>query len=164
MTPCQRGGSGCLLVDRPRARAASSWTTPQGLFDLARLKREQARNYAAACSSEEELATILRPLDALGWVVLEDRRWPRSKRANVDFILVGPGGVVVVDAKSWGELEIRDGSLYRGDACEDEQTAKLSALIDSLADGIAHTGLTCTSISAAMVFTGRALNVAAAVR
>jgi hypothetical protein len=131
----------------------------QGLFDLARLKREQARNFAAACSSEEELATILRPLDTLGWVVLEDRRWPRSKRANVDFILVGPGGVVVVDAKSWGELEIRDGSLHRGDACEDEQTAKLTALIDSLADGIAHTGLTCTSISAAMVFTGRALNV-----
>jgi UvrD-like helicase family protein/nuclease-like protein len=131
----------------------------EGLFELARLKREQARNFAAACSSEEQLATILRPLDALGWTVLEDRCWPRSRRANVDFILVGPGGVVVVDAKRWAELEIRDGSLYRGDSCEDEEVAKLSALIDSLSDGIAHTGLTCTSISAAMVFTDRRLNL-----
>ena len=78
--------------------------------------------------------------------------WPRSKRAKFDFILVGVhGGVVVVDAKSWAELEIRDGSLYRGEPARTSRPPSSAALIDSLSDGIAHTGLTCTSISAAMV-------------
>ena len=83
-----------------------------GLFELSQLKLQQARNFEAAWTSEEELAAILRPLDTLGWTVFEDRLWPNSKHANVDFILVGPGGVVIVDAKSWAELEIRDGSLF----------------------------------------------------
>src|SRR3954451_21471051 len=40
-------------------------------------------------------------LESLGWRVLADRRWAGSNRANVDVQLVGPGGVVVVDAKTW---------------------------------------------------------------
>ena len=84
--------------------------------------------------------------------------WPNSKHANVDFILVGPGGVVIVDAKAWAELEIRDGSLFRGDSCEDDEVEKLSALMDSIAEGVKHTGLTSAAISAAMVFTDRKLN------
>ena len=145
------GGSALRQSRRLKEQAA-------GLFELSQLKLQQARNFEAAWSSEEELAAILRPLDTLGWTVFEDRLWPNSKHANVDFILVGPGGVVIVDAKAWGELEIRDGSLYRGDACEDDQVEKLSALMDSLAEGVKHTGLTSAAISAAMVFTERTLN------
>ncbi|MFL6133170.1 MAG: NERD domain-containing protein [Nocardioidaceae bacterium] len=40
-------------------------------------------------------------LESLGWRVLTGRRWAGSKRANVDILLVGPGGVVVVDVKTW---------------------------------------------------------------
>jgi hypothetical protein len=129
-----------------------------GLFELSQLKLQQARNFEVAWSSEEELGAILRPLDTLGWTVFEDRLWPNSKHANVDFILVGPGGVVIVDAKAWAELEIRDGSLFRGDSCEDDEIEKLSALMDSIAEGVKHTGLTSAAISAAMVFTDHKLN------
>ena len=131
----------------------------QGLFDLARLKREQARNFAAACSSEEELGDDPASSRHPG---LGGARGPSLAAVQAGERRLHPGRSRRRRRRGrqgWGELEIRDGSIYRGDACEDEQTAKLSALIDSLADGIAHTGLTCTSISAAMVFTGRALNV-----
>jgi hypothetical protein len=39
-------------------------------------------------------------LESLGWRVLADRRWAGSKRANVDVLLVGAGGVVV-DVNAW---------------------------------------------------------------
>src|SRR3954454_21968195 len=102
------------------------------LFSLVQHKRQLARNFAAACASEQVLAEVLRPLDTLGWRVLEDRRWPGSKRANVDFVLIGPGGVVVLDAKHWAELEIRNGSVFRGDECEDAEVDKLARLVDSI--------------------------------
>ncbi|MFF7352804.1 nuclease-related domain-containing protein [Streptomyces filipinensis] len=32
---------------------------------------------------------------------LGDRRWPGTRAANVDMLLVGPGGVFVLDVKNW---------------------------------------------------------------
>ncbi len=131
------------------------------LFDLVQQKRQLAHNFAAACHSEQELAEIVRPLSVLGWTVLEDRRWPGSKRANVDFLLVGPGGVVVLDAKHWAELEIRNGVVFRGDAREDDEVAKLARLVGSIVESIADTGLAAAAVSAAMVFTSHAVRATA---
>lgn len=125
------------------------------LFELSKRVKAEARDYVAASASERQLSGRLRALSRLGWTVLEDRRWPGSKRANVDFILVGPGGVVVLDAKYWAEMSVRDDALFRGQAREDEEVAKLVALLDRLTEGLAETGLTSSSVHAAMVFTGR---------
>ena len=127
------------------------------LFELSERVRVKARRYAVASASERALAGRLRSLSHLGWVVLEDRRWPGSKRANVDFLLVGPGGVVVLDAKSWADLEVRDGVVYRDQSPEEEEVAKLVALVDSLASGLSEVGVTTASVHAAMVFDGRHL-------
>jgi len=127
------------------------------LFELRELKLKQARDFAIACVSERELAGILRPLAQHGWVVLEDRLWPGSKHANVDFVLIGPGGVVVLDAKSWAEVEIRDGSIFRGDSDEREEVEKLISLTDRISEGVTATGLTPSAVTAAMVFTGRSV-------
>ena len=44
-----------------------------------------------------------------GWVALHDLAWPGRQRANLDHVVVGPGGVFVVDAKNWsGRVEVRD--------------------------------------------------------
>jgi hypothetical protein len=44
-----------------------------------------------------------------GWVVLHDLAWPGRQRANLDHVVVGPGGVFVVDAKNWsGRVEVRE--------------------------------------------------------
>lgn len=127
------------------------------LFELSESKRREARNYQAAVASEEGLAGLLRPLSEMGWTLLEDRRWPGSKRANVDFLLIGPGGIVVVDAKSWAEVEIRDGQLFRGDSPEHDEIAKLDSLAERVADAISHTGFTITAITTAIVFTNHAI-------
>src|SRR4051794_33726113 len=91
-------------------------------FEYQRLAAEaaaKAKRYALAERTEASVAGKLRALDQLGWHVLEDRRWAGSKRANVDLILVGPGGVIVVDVKAWRALEIRNGSVFCEDECRD---------------------------------------------
>lgn len=57
-----------------------------------------------------------RKLDRLpGWSALHDRAVPGS-RANLDHVLIGPGGVLYVDTKNWTSrtVEIRRGTLWYG--------------------------------------------------
>ncbi len=124
----------------------------EGLFELAVLVEQKARNFAVASASERRLGALLQSMTELGWTVLEDRLWPGSKNANVDFLLVGPGGVIVVDAKAWAEVEVRDGALYRGQSREDEEIDKLHRLVDAIADGLAETRLARAAITAVMAF------------
>lgn len=50
-----------------------------------------------------------------GWFLLHDVHWPGRPNANLDHVLVGPGGVVVVDAKNWtGEVSVASGVLWQG--------------------------------------------------
>jgi hypothetical protein len=70
--------------------------------------------WARGAAGEEELA---RALDRVpGIHVLHDRRVPET-RGNIDHIVVGPGGVFVVDAKRYqGLIRVRDvGGLLRAD-------------------------------------------------
>jgi hypothetical protein len=46
---------------------------------------------------------------ALGpeWIVFHDHRWPGRRLANIDHIVVGPGGIFVVDSKNWsGDVSV----------------------------------------------------------
>lgn len=46
------------------------------------------------------------------WTVFNDLRWPGRVRANIDHVVIGPGGVFVVDAKNWtGTLSVTGGVL-----------------------------------------------------
>ena len=67
---------------------------------LATAAKEMERRFSAAASSERRLAHTLEVLESRGYSVLADRRWPKSRRAQVDFIVAGPGGVFIVDAKA----------------------------------------------------------------
>ena len=41
--------------------------------------------------------------------MLHDRRWPGSKRANVDHLVIWYGGVAVLDTKHWSQtVQVRD--------------------------------------------------------
>ena len=60
---------------------------------------EQA--WSAGADGEEQVAQALAGLEPLGWVVMHDVAWPGRPRANLDHVLVGPGGVLVVDTKNW---------------------------------------------------------------
>jgi hypothetical protein len=66
-------------------------------------------------AGERRTARLLGPLERQGWVVLHDLAVPGS-RANIDHLVIGPGGVFVIDSKQYrGRLHL-DGSgrLWHG--------------------------------------------------
>jgi nuclease-like protein len=58
---------------------------------------------------------MLSPLERQGWVVLHDLALPGS-RANLDHLVIGPGGVFVIDSKQYrGRLQLDAvGKLWHG--------------------------------------------------
>ena len=122
---------------------------------LAQEKRDQAERYALASRTERSVEGRLRALESLGWTILADRRWAGSRRANVDLLLVGPGGVVVVDVKAWRALEIRGDNVFCEDDCRDDEVAKLLGLVDRVQEAVHETGLTGQAIWPVLVFAGR---------
>ena len=124
---------------------------------LARDSRERARRFELAQRTESSVGGKLTALEALGWRVLADRRWAGSKRANVDFLLVGPGGVVVVDVKAWRALEVRNGSVFCEDECRDDEVGKVLTLTDRVQDSVSLLGLTRQALWPVLVFAGRRL-------
>jgi hypothetical protein len=66
-------------------------------------------------AGERRTARLLRPLEDRGWVVLHDLAIPGSA-ANIDHLVIGPGGVAVVDSKQYrGRLRLDpNGLLWHG--------------------------------------------------
>ena len=88
---------------------------------VARLKRQldqaerQTKSWDADAVGERIVADRLSQLIPHGWYVLHDVHWPGRPKANLDHVLVGPGGIVVVDAKYWtGEVRVSSGVLWQG--------------------------------------------------
>lgn len=111
---------------------------------VAKLRRqlEQAERaekaWAAGAEGEARVAQALDELGAHGWKVLHDVRWPGRPKANLDHILVGPGGVIVVDAKNWtGDVQIRGDTLRQNGFSRErevggvlQQCAAVAALLE----------------------------------
>jgi hypothetical protein len=88
---------------------------------VARLKRQldqaerATKAWDAGAAGERVVADKLSELVPRGWYVLHDVHWPGRPKANLDHVLVGPGGVVVVDDKNWtGEVRVASGVLWQG--------------------------------------------------
>jgi hypothetical protein len=61
---------------------------------------------------EENTARALAALPELDWRVFHDVHWPGRRYANIDHVVVGPGGVFVIDSKAWtGDIEVAEGML-----------------------------------------------------
>jgi hypothetical protein len=95
-----------------------------------RLAEERARfgRFQLASETERRVASLLEPMSVWGWTLLPDRRWPRTRAANVDLIHVGPGGVLVIDVKAWKEPRVEAGHLHNGQALEDDKVDSLLAV------------------------------------
>lgn len=88
---------------------------------VARLKRQldqaerSTKAWDAGAAGERVVADKLSELVPRGWYVLHDVHWPGRPKANLDHVLVGPGGVVVIDSKNWtGEVRVASGVLWQG--------------------------------------------------
>jgi Nuclease-related domain len=66
-------------------------------------------------AGERRTARLLDPLERHGWAILHDLAVPGS-RANIDHLVIGPGGVFVIDSKQYrGRLQLDpSGRLWHG--------------------------------------------------
>lgn len=100
----------------------------------ARRSRERAERLARRAEMFEKGAEgesrTAAALSALGpeWVVFHDVRWPGRRMANIDHIVVGPGGVFVIDSKNWAGDVRTVGPVLRQNGRSRERT------VDSAAD------------------------------
>lgn len=106
------GASAGLQAARKRQQAAVLRSRAAELTARADRLELDADRWSRGEQGERVVGEQLERLRALGWEVLHDVRWPERRRANIDHVAVGPGGVLVVDAKNWsGRLAVRSGRL-----------------------------------------------------
>jgi hypothetical protein len=143
--------------DRP---AGEGWQGPlRGTDPTAELAGELARRYEIRVGAEPSVAARLAALEVFGWTVLVDRCWRGSRRAPVDAILIGAGGVVVLDVLGWRDVEVRGGGIYRGQERRDDDAARVRSLTDRVQDAVAELGLTRRALWSVLLVAGRRLDV-----
>lgn len=76
--------------------------------EAARRQREKAERLARSAElwekgaqGESATASILATLAPEDYTVFHDLRWPGRRYANVDHVVIGPGGIFVIDSKNW---------------------------------------------------------------
>jgi len=101
-------GAGSGLVLSVLAAVAAGW-------GLRFRPSPAARAWRRGAVGERRTARLLGPLERHGWAVLHDLAVPGS-RANIDHLLIGPGGVLVIDSKQYrGRLQLDpSGRLWHG--------------------------------------------------
>ena len=117
--------------------------------------RELAARYVDAVGARATLAVRLAALELFGWRVLTDRRWVSSGRAGIDAVLVGPGGVVVLDAHEWAAVTQREGTVFDGDDCKEADASAVRGITDKVHDALTEFGITRQSLWSVLVLAGR---------
>ena len=114
-----RGGAGADPGGGAREQAArAAAQVKEAERKLAEAQRRQAA-WEAGAEGERRTAAVLAELAIEGWQLLHDVHWPGRPFANIDHIVIGPGGVLVIDSKNWsGRVDVRDGSCGRTDTGE----------------------------------------------
>src|SRR5690625_182074 len=116
----------------------------------------EAQRQLALAIAHEEAARTLAPLSAAGYHLLADRRWPGSRRAQVDMVVVGPSGVFIVDTKSWAEVSVINDRIYRGQEDATDEILTLADLAYNAEGEFAEVGLAPGEVHPGVVFAGRA--------
>ncbi len=117
--------------------------------------RAAAGRFGIAEITEKQTARTLAPLTPLGYFLLADRCWPGTRRAQVDLIVIGPGGVFIVDTKAWAEVSIDRGRVHRGDADVTDEVLGLADLADVTQADLAEIGLAPGEVRPLIALAGR---------
>src|SRR5665647_1711203 len=102
--------------------------------------RATAARYSLADVTEKRTAQVLAPLTAVGHFLLADRAWPGSRRAQVDVVVAGPGGVFIVDTKAWKDVTIHDDRIHRGQEDVTDDILNLADLAYTAEGDLAEVG------------------------
>jgi hypothetical protein len=108
-------GAGAGLM---AAQLAPSLAGPAGLLTVTALGwalrfrvSPETSAWRRGAAGERRTARLLTRLEWRGWVVLHDLAIPGSP-ANIDHLMIGPGGVAVVDSKQYrGRLQVSPNRL-----------------------------------------------------
>jgi hypothetical protein len=108
------GVLGSLLGPRLGLVAAGLAASTAGWALRFRPSRD-ALAWRQGAAGERRTARLLDPLERHGWAILHDLAVP-SSQANVDHLVIGPGGVFVIDSKQYsGRLQLdASGRLWHG--------------------------------------------------
>ncbi|MEW2432968.1 UvrD-helicase domain-containing protein [Streptomyces caniferus] len=121
-----------------------------------RAARQRAERWEAASEGERRVAAQLLMLAGRGWRLLVDRRWPGTRAANVDMLLIGPGGVFVIDVKNWRAApEPSGGRLRAGGFSRDEHRRKLLAVTKAAESAVASLGMSPVAVRPVLAFAGQ---------
>lgn len=101
----------------------------------------EARHWAKGSVGEKRLPELFAPLVERGYLHMSDRALPDSD-ANIDALLIGPAGVIVVDIKNWdGKLEVSGRDFHqngrrRNSEVENmrRQAVAIAGILDRLGD------------------------------
>ncbi len=103
----EAGGSAQRRYEREREKLDASLPASRFWRSVTKLGSDYERRlrYAEAwgkgAEGERRTAEALRPLEAEGWILLNDLPLPERKRANIDHVLIGPPGVFVIETKNY---------------------------------------------------------------
>jgi hypothetical protein len=100
----------------PNLAAPAGVTVAAGLGWLLRFRSSpDTVAWRRGAAGERRTARLLATLERRGWAVLHDLAIPNSP-ANIDHLVIGPGGVLAIDSKQYrGQLQVdRDGMVWYG--------------------------------------------------
>ena len=120
----------------------------------AEVAARKANSYAIAAVTEKQTAALLSCLESQGFYLLEDRRWPGSRHAQVDLIVIGPSGVFIVDTKAWSHVQIADRRLYRDQADVTDEVSTLVDLAEHTIAVLAEVGLPAGEVRIVLAMAG----------
>ncbi|MCX4807806.1 AAA family ATPase [Streptomyces sp. NBC_01214] len=104
--------------------------------------RRQALRWGAVGEGEQRVLAQLLVLTARGWRLLVDRQWSGARTADADVLLVGPGGVFVLQVTAGGEPG-------------DGRAAGLLTATKAAESAVASLGMSPVAVQPLMVLAGR---------
>jgi Nuclease-related domain len=109
----------------------------------------EARAWRRGAVGERRTARLLGPLERHGWAILHDLALPGSP-ANIDHLMIGPGGVLVIDSKQYrGRLQLDpSGRLWHGRYPLDQTVQAVSWEADQAAQVLPDPGMAVVPIVA----------------
>ncbi len=129
----------------------------EALRELRRSQRAWRLGARGERRAAQRIEQVMLDLGSNDWHLLADRRWPGTRQANLDLVLVGPPGVLVLDAKAWRDVRIESGQLWHGQELADETLLRARRAADDVAAVVASDGLAPAAVRPVVLLVGRHL-------
>jgi hypothetical protein len=118
--------------------------------------REVAGHVVTGAEGEEAVGATLDALKPGGWVVLHDRRKAPRSPANIDHLVVGPMGLLVIDTKKWSGHVTFNGTLRCNRYSRQSTVTDTVEVADLLRAELAVEGFGDVPVTAVLCFEGDA--------